>query len=94
MVGEFVVPGGDGAVLFEPVEEPFDLVTLPVRRPVKVALRWFTPRPGNDRRNPALPQGIADRLAAVALVPGQPVGPQPGAACSGPLDCSVVEQGG
>jgi hypothetical protein len=58
-----------------------------------VALRRFTPTPGNDRHNPALPQGVADRLAAVAFIPGQPVGPQPGAACSGPLDCSVVEQG-
>lgn len=91
MVGEFVVPGGNGAVLFEPVEEPFDLVAFAVGDPVKAGLWRFVAATGNHGLNAPLPQRTADGPAAVALVPGQAVGPQPRSTPPDPRDRPTIE---
>ncbi len=92
MVGQLVVARRDGAVLFEPVEEPFDLVAFAIGGSVEAGLGWLIPTAGNDGPDAALAQRTADGAAAVAFVASQPVGAQPGPTRSSSFDGATVQQ--
>lgn len=89
---EFVVAGGDGPVLLEPVDRALDRVALPVGGTVKAYAAARLPRLArDDRSDPALTQIGADGLAGVAHVPGHARRPDPRSA-SPPCHRSPLQQ--
>src|SRR5215212_10479760 len=72
MVGalQFLVAGGDGAVLLEAVDEALDPIALTIGDAVEAhpALR-LGGAPGNDRSDATPPQIGAHRSAGIAFVP-------------------------
>lgn len=92
---QLLVAGGDGPVLLEPVDQPFDDVALAVGRAVEAdAAARLGAEAGDDRADPAAPQVGADRPAGVALVADDPLGAEAGAAAARPPDGPALQQRG
>lgn len=97
MVGDlqFLVAGGDGPVLLEAVDQPFDPVALAVGGAVEAdAAARFGLEAGDDGPNPSATQVGPDRPARVALVADDTGGPAAGSAAAGPLDAAPLQQRG
>lgn len=93
MVGAFVVARRDGAVLLKPVEEPLDPVALPIRVTVECRLGRLIAAAGDNRSNAPFTQVAPHGAAAVALIPGDAVGPDAGSPPSGTLHGTALQEG-
>jgi hypothetical protein len=90
--GPLFIACRDAATLFEPIDQPLDLVALTVERTVK--------RPGpplitlarNRDPDPMPPQVLPDRPATIALIADQPAGASLGASPVRTLDRALRHQ--
>jgi hypothetical protein len=80
--GPFLVAGGDASEAFQSVDQPFHQVPLMVRRPVE-PYAPFSLLARDDGSDAAPPQISPDLLAAIALVPSDPIrtDPWPSSTC-------------
>src|SRR5947208_1468820 len=89
--GPFLIAGRDPTELLQAVDQPLHDIPLPIRILVKPDPSLpFLPR--NHHPNPSTAQIPPDLLAAVALVPSDPIRSNPRSS-SAPLDRSSLHQG-
>lgn len=92
---QLFVTGGDRSVLFEAIDQPFDLIAFPVGGAVEAdAPAGFGSAAGNDRADAAAPQIRADRPAGVPPVADDPFGAEAGSATARPRHCAPFQQRG
>src|SRR5688500_16905457 len=97
MVGllQFLVAGGDGAMLLEAVDRPLHDVALVVGGAVEAgAAARLVAAAGDDRADAAAAQTRSDRRAGIPLVSGRPLRSYPWAARPWPGHRPVLQQGG
>jgi len=66
--GQFVVAGGEAAVLLEPADQALDDVALAVGAPIHQTRPGFSAELGNDRGDAAAAEVVAHRPAGVAAI--------------------------
>ncbi len=91
--GSFLVAGSDAPALFEPVDQPFHPVALPVRCPVEARGGSLVLLGRNHHPDAASTERLADGLTAVALVGDQTTWPEAGATTTATLDSAPRGQG-
>ena len=91
-LGALVVASGEGAALFEPVDQALHAIALAIGGPIEGGTAALASAGRDNRPDAALAQAPPDGRAAIALVAGQALGAEPWPARAGPLDGAAVEQ--
>ena len=87
-----LIPGGQPPELLAAIDEPLNLVPLPVDGPIEWSGAMLIDLARNGDPDPMLAGILPDFLAAIALVTHEAMGPTFGAAAPRPLDRSLLHQ--
>jgi hypothetical protein len=91
---QFLVAGGNGPVLLEAIDQPFDGIALAVGGAIEAdAAPRFGAAAGNDGPDVAAAQVGSLRSPRLTLVAGDPIRPHPGPTAAWALDRAGLQQG-